>query len=149
MASLERKSLQQPEHLTYRGSVIFKNPCASVPSNSISLTQSILRRQMDPTSKTKFTVERQVRGLNRVHRASKGGEAIWSPSYLLYRTGSTPRRESLNYTPLLLSGTFVESTNTSSMYRQWLPGALKPSYMSTGDLQAREKADALLRKLQT
>ena len=71
MASLEKKSLRILGQFTFRDSVIYINPYASTKSKSISITQSILRRQMDQTRITKNTVRNQAYILKRAHLVAK------------------------------------------------------------------------------
>ena len=141
MASLERNSLQQPTRLIYKDSVIFKNPCASVPSKSVSITESILRSQWGVTPKTKRTVQNQASFLKRVTLNAKGREMIYNPSWIPSRLGMDLYPVSRLNTPQLIYGTFVESKSTSRPLDLFPHDTTKLRSDITTDLQGQGNRD--------
>lgn len=139
MASLEKKSLPIPGRTISKGFAISRNPCASVPSKSVSLTESILRRQMDPTTITKNTVLRQATFLVRERKTNRDVGRIWRPSYLPYRVEKSPHPKwSLNYMAPCISNTIVESKNSLHQCTQLPYGTSKLNCECTGDHQDLE-----------
>lgn len=147
MASLERNSVRKMEPLIYKDFATFTNQCALEPSKSLSITQSILRRQMAPTKTTNDTVKKQACTLKRERRVPKGSATIWSPLWLESRKGRTPHPKSLlNFLPCS-SSTIVESKNTSSSNFLSPQEKKKLGCTIIGDRLVLENPDELLKKL--
>ena len=127
--------------LHLQGFCNLKKPMRFSTIKSVSITESILRRQMDPTKKTKNTVQRQATFIERVRLTTKGEEQTWRPLYLPYRTEKSPHPKwSLNYMAPCISNTIVESKNTYTSCDQCNQGIFSLNCGCIGDHPDRGKS---------
>lgn len=146
MASLEKNSLRQPTHRISKGSVVWSNPCASTPSRSCSITESILRRQMDPTYKTKLTVQRQAKYLNRELQVREGNVLTYTPYWMTYEEANVTWPYSPYNIPLHISGIFVESRHIYDSHNLYCHETFQPSLATFLDRREVERVEEPLRR---
>ena len=149
MASLEKKSVSK-EHLIFKGLSTWRDPCALTKSRNYSVSASILRRQLDPTNRTKYTVQNQASFLRReiLPRVPDNGRTstpFWMPSITAY--------EMRNNWPVStdehIYDTFVESEPISASFGRPTPGISKRTSTTIMDLQGAVRAEEHYKKLKS
>lgn len=148
MASLEKKSVRQPGQYISKDSKVYINPYALTPSRSCSITESILRRQLDPTWITKKTIQRQAEYLGRANPTHRGYIEVSSPLGMMATIGKRVYTKAPRPILYHLYATIVEYYPSSTKSFPWRHEILKQKFTTTGANQVQEKAEPQTRKVQ-